>query len=214
MRSAVILAGGRGQRLGREKALLQFDNRPLICWTAEILLSAADELVVVARDQGHAGSLEEIVSDKTHPDRTGIRFTWDSINGFGPVAGIEAGLRAARGRLAFVTGCDLPFLNRMVIQRLFELADRGSGYEAAVPVQPDGRFEPLHSVYERERMQHACQRALERGERKVNLLLQELHVSWVPIEQLLPLDCEQLSFFNLNTREDLEKAQSLWAERR
>ncbi len=64
MRSAVILAGGRSQRLGREKALLQFDNRPLISWTAEILLSAADELVVVARDRGHAGSLEEIVSDK------------------------------------------------------------------------------------------------------------------------------------------------------
>jgi len=33
-----------------EKALLEFDGRPLICWMADTLLSAADELVVVARE--------------------------------------------------------------------------------------------------------------------------------------------------------------------
>jgi len=133
------------------------------------------------------------------------------------VAGLEAGLRMARGRFAFATGCDLPFLNLKVIQRLFDLANPEKGYEAyeaAVPVQRNGYFEPLHSVYERAKMHHACQRALERGERRIHIALQELHVNWVPKEHLLSLDPEQLSFFNLNTIEDLERARILWAGRR
>ena len=219
MRSAVILAGGNSHRLGLEKALLEFDGRPLICWTAEVLLLAADEVVVVAKDRDHARRLAQILLDRTPSNRTvsdqnRIRFTWDSICGFGPVAGLEAGLRMARGRFAFATACDLPFLNRMVIEKLFELADRDLGYEAAVPVQPNGYFEPLHSVYDRAKMQHACHRALERGERRIHVPLQELVVNRVPKEQFLPMDPEQLSFFNLNTREDLKMAQALWPEKR
>jgi len=218
MRSAVILAGGNSHRLGLEKALLEFDGRPLICWTAEVLLQAADEVVVVAKDRDHARRLAQIVLDRTPSNQTvsdqnRIRFTWDSIRGFGPVAGLEAGLRMARGRFAFATACDLPFLNRMVIEKLFDLADRDLGYEAAVPVQPNGYFEPLHSVYERAKMQHAFQRALERGERRIHVPLQELVVNRVPKEQFLPMDPELLCFFNLNTREDLKMAQALWLEK-
>ena len=210
MRSAIILAGGDSHRLGVEKALLEFDGRPLICWMAKTLLSAADELVVVARDQKHA---DRTLLDQTRSDRIWIRFTWDRVSGFGPVAGLEAGLGMARGRFAFAAACDLPFLNGMVIQRLFELADPGRGYEAAVPVQPNGYFEPLHSVYEREKMQASCQRALESGERRIHVPLQELVVNRVSKEHLLPMDPELLSFFNLNTREDLEKARALWQEK-
>jgi molybdopterin-guanine dinucleotide biosynthesis protein A len=129
------------------------------------------------------------------------------------VAGLEAGLGMAEGRFAFAAACDLPFLNGMVIQRLFDLADPGRGYEAAVPVQPNGYFEPLHSVYEREKMQASCQRALESGERRIHVPLQELVVNRVSKELLLPMDPELLSFFNLNTREDLEKARALWQEK-
>ncbi len=63
MRSAVILAGGNSRRLGAEKSLLEFEGKPLICWTAEKLSWAADEIVVVARDEAHAERLEEIISD-------------------------------------------------------------------------------------------------------------------------------------------------------
>ena len=218
----MILAGGNSHRLGLEKALLEFDGRPLICWTVSTLLLAADEVVMVAKDRDHAIRLAEIVSERAFSDKTNrtvsdqnrIRFTWDSISGFGPVAGLEAGLRMARSRFAFATACDLPFLNRMVIEKLFDLADRDLGYEAAVPVQPNGYFEPLYSVYERAKMQHACQRALERGERRIHVPLQELVVNRVPKEQFLPMDPELLCFFNLNTREDLKMAQALWLQKR
>ena len=63
MRSAVILAGGNSRRLGAEKSLLEFERKPLICWTVEKLSRAADEMVVVARSEAHAERLEKIISD-------------------------------------------------------------------------------------------------------------------------------------------------------
>jgi molybdopterin-guanine dinucleotide biosynthesis protein A len=217
MRSSVILAGGNGLRLGAEKSLLQFEGKSLICWTAEILSQAADEVIIVARDRRHAERLERTIFESNADAGSELSkafFTWDSIPGFGPVAGLEAGMRRARGRLAFATGCDLPFLKLEVIDRLFELADIMEGYEAAVPVQPNGFFEPLHSVYDREKMQIACFRALENGERRIHVPLQELCVNHVSIDQLRPLDPDLLSFFNLNTRADLETARALWPDHR
>ncbi|MFZ3147724.1 MAG: molybdenum cofactor guanylyltransferase [Methanothrix sp.] len=210
MRSAVILAGGESRRLGAEKSLLEFDGRPLICWTAERLSMTADEVVVVARSKAHAERLEKIISDYS-PAKTKVTFAWDRVAGFGPVAGLSAGMKEARGELAFATGCDLPFLSLQVIERLFELADE-EGYEAAVPVQPNGFFEPLHCVYHRENMRLACDRALEREERRIYAPLQELCVRRVHVDLLRSLDPDLLSFFNLNTREDLEKARALWPE--
>jgi molybdenum cofactor guanylyltransferase len=219
MRSSVILAGGNSLRLGAEKSLLEFEGKSLICWTLKVLSQAADEVIIVARDPRHAESLERTIFESNTDADAGSEFskavfTWDSIPGFGPVAGLEAGMRRARGRLAFATGCDLPFLKSEVIERLFELADESGGYEAAVPVQPNGFFEPLHSVYDREKMRSACIRALEKGERRIHVPLQELCVNHISIEQLRPLDPDLLSFFNLNTRADLETARALWPDHR
>ncbi len=200
MRSAVILAGGCGSRLGAgaEKALLEFEGRPLLCWTVEKLARVADEVVVAARDQMHSAFLRELVP--------GAVPAWDSVAGFGPVAGLDAGMRRARGRLVFATGCDLPFLNPGVVERLFELAE---GYEAAVPMSR-GFMEPLHSVYDRKRMIRACENALASGDRRIRTPLQELRANFVEVEELRTLDPELLSFFNLNTPEDMMRARKLW----
>lgn len=229
MRSAVILAGGRARRLGEEKALLEFDNRPLLCWTAGKLSQIVDEIIIVGRDRAHAERLAETISNfSSFSNSAGmvppklrapqevaleaapeIAFTWDRVEGFGPVAGLLAGMEKARGDLVFATGCDLPFLNLKVIERLFDLAGEES-YDAAVPVRPDGYFEPLHCVYRREKMLSACEGALERSERGLFSPLQELAVRRIHVDQLRPIDPDLLSFFNLNTREDLEQARKLW----
>lgn len=200
MRSVVILAGGCGSRLGAgaEKALLEFEGRPLLCWTVEKLEKVADEVVVAARDEGHALLLREMVPKAV--------LAWDSVAGFGPVAGLDAGMRRARGSLVFATGCDLPFLNPRVVERLFELAE---GFEAAVPVSK-GFMEPLHSVYDRKRMIRACESAIERGDRRIRAPLQELRANFVEVEELRSLDPKLMTFFNLNTPEDLTQARRLW----
>jgi molybdopterin-guanine dinucleotide biosynthesis protein A len=213
MRTAVILAGGNSRRLGTEKSLLLFGGRPLICWTAEKLSLVAEEIVVVARDQVHARRLEEAVSEFTQKS---IVFAWDRQPGYGPVAGIAAGMAEGKGDYAFATACDLPFLSPRVVERLFEIAceDEGQGCGGAVPVQPNGFFEPLHSVYPREKMAMACERAMEKGERRIHAPLQEIGARRVAVDRFRPLDGDLLTFFNLNTREDLERARALWPGRR
>jgi len=211
MRSAVILAGGSSSRLGAEKSLLEFGGSPLLCHIAETLLQVTDEVIVVARDENHARCLMEQVEGSE--SEAEAAFTWDSISGFGPVAGLDAGLRCAKGHLAFVTGCDLPFLNVEVIDQLFDLAKQ----EMAVrpwcqcsPMDSSSRFIPF---YDRKKMLCACQRALRRGERRIHVPLQELRVRRIPVQALRPLDSELLTFFNLNTAEDLNEARRIWSLR-
>jgi molybdenum cofactor guanylyltransferase len=210
MRSAVILAGGNSRRLGLEKSLLEFGDRPLLCWTVEKLFLVAEDIVVVARDGEHARRLEEVLSGLLSDE---VVFTWDSLPGYGPVAGIAAGMKRGRGTLAFATACDLPFLSPKVVEKLFQIAeDESCG--GAVPVQPNGFFEPLHSVYQKEKMQRACEMAIQRGERRIHAPLQEIGVRHVAVDLLRPEDCDLLTFFNLNTKEDLERAKVLWQDKR
>lgn len=195
----MILAGGAGSRLGTEKSLLKFGRKPLICWTAEKLKMAANEVIIVARDESQAALLHELPIDAV--------FTCDSISGYGPVAGLEAGMRRARGRMVFATGCDLPFLNVKVIEKLFEMAE---SYDAAVPVKQGGMMEPLHAVYDREKMLKACTAAVKRGERRIQAPLRDLKVNRIPVDLFRPIDPGLLTFFNINTPENLEEARRLW----
>ena len=213
MRTAVILAGGASRRLGAEKSLLIFDNKPLIFWTVQRLSSVADEIVVVSRDEAHSRRLEKVLSAYL-PGSIKPAMAWDSLPGYGPVAGIAAGMKRARGEFAFATACDLPFLSPRVVKRLFETAEEDPNCGGAVPVQPNGYFEPLHCVYHREKMRQACESAMAAGERRIFAPLQVIGMRHVAVDLLRPLDGDLLTLFNLNTREDLERALALWAERR
>ncbi len=53
---------------------------------------------------------------------------------------------------------------------------------------------------------------MEKAERRIHAPLQELRVRRVCVDLLRPLDPDLLTFFNLNTREDLEKARALWPD--
>lgn len=89
IRSCVILAGGTGRRIGSEKAFLEFFGSTMIERTEEIVSEVVDDVVVVARDEEQLERLRSTVS--------GARLSCDSVQGFGPVAGLAAGMAAARG---------------------------------------------------------------------------------------------------------------------
>ena len=213
MRTAVILAGGSSRRLGAEKSLLLFDGKPLLCWTVQRLSFVAEETIVVARDEAHSRRLEKVLSQFL-PGSIKPAMAWDSLPGYGPVAGIAAGMGLARAEFAFATACDLPFLNPRVVEKLFITAEEDPGCGGAVPVQANGFFEPLHCVYHREKMRQACEKAMAAGERRIFAPLQEIGIRHVAVELLRPLDADLLTFFNLNTREDMERAVALWEEKK
>jgi molybdenum cofactor guanylyltransferase len=190
MVSAIVLAGGQSRRMGRDKALIDYQGRPIIAHVIETLGVLTDDVVVVSnRSDLYSSFGARVVPDYDPP--------------CGPLGGIAVGLRAAQHSLAVVAACDMPFLNVSLLRWLIDLA---AGYDAVVP-QSGAEFEPLHAVYRRDCYQPIVQH-LERGERRVISFFAEVRLRPVPQAEWCVLDPAGRSFMNLNTPDDLGKLSS------
>ena len=186
--TGVILAGGSSRRMGHNKALLELDGRPLIAIIAERLRQVADEIVIAANDC----DAYRAYGDRCAPDH---------YSGMGTLAGIHAGLSAARHDLAFVVGCDMPFVNPTVIAWLMEHA---TGYDVTILQHADG-IEPLHAAYRKSCLGPIAE-ALEAGKRRAYAFHEQVRVRYVSPAEIAHLDPELRSFRNLNTPEEWREA--------
>ncbi len=193
--TGIILAGGGSRRLGRDKASEPVDGRPLLQWVAERLEQAAAEIVVVKA----AG--QRLPSIAT---RTPLKVTEDILPGRGPLAGIHSGLQSASHELSIAVGCDMPLLCVPLLRRLCELAE---GYDVVMPTR-GGQPQPLHAVYRRSCVA-AMEKELRAGRHRVISFLGAIRVRYVGEEEWASYDGEGLSFFNVNTEEDLRQASLL-----
>jgi len=205
VRSAVILAGGRGRRIGSEKAFMEFFGKTLIERAVDLVQEVAQDVVVVARDEEQKAHLQSLVP------KSKANLVCDYVPDYGPVAALASGLESAEGEYALAVGCDLPFLNPSLIGELFRLVE---GHDAAIPLREDGLLETLHAVYCADRMALACRKAIENDQRRILAPLEGLQVACVPVGELRSLDPRLLSFFNINTGEDLAEARRIWTDLR
>ncbi len=198
MKSAIILAGGRSSRFGEtDKSLLRIGNKTMLECIIDNLSGIVDEIIIVVSEVEQG---ERIISTL---GRASIAY--DSIVGFGPIAGILAGMKGAKSEYVATVACDMPFVNPDVVGLLFSLAE---GYDAAVPRWSDGKFEPLHAVYRRENMILIMREAVQRGENAIMAPLRALNVRYVPIEEdIQKIDAELKTFVNVNTPEDLKTSK-------
>ncbi|MXR22527.1 molybdenum cofactor guanylyltransferase [Halobacterium bonnevillei] len=200
MRSAVILAGGRSTRYGDgDKALADLGGTPMLRRVADRLDAVTDELVVNCRADQRDGHLDAL-DGYSNP----VRVALDPEPDEGPMAGIAAGLREARGEYGAVVACDMPFVDPAVVDRLF---DRADGHDAAVPEMDDGWYQTTQAVYRADAMAAACEAALERGDRKILAPLGDL--DWVAVPEADVASVGDVTTFeNLNTRDAVDDAAS------
>jgi molybdopterin-guanine dinucleotide biosynthesis protein A len=196
--SGVILAGGKGSRLGGvNKALLEVGYQTNIEWVLSALCPICSDLVLVANDESLA-SIE------------GVRLILDSEPHAGVLPALAQGLRTASGDLAIVVACDMPFLNAGLLEeQLRQAADA----DVVIPVL-DGRPEPMHAVYRRCTSLAAIRAALAAGEKRMISFLDQLRVVRLEETELRSFDPDLRSFFNTNTPEDLQKARQIAGKRR
>ena len=193
--AAVILVGGKSSRMGRAKALLPFDNEPLIAHVVRRLKSWFPEIIVVA------------APDQELPELSAV-LVRDEIAYQGPVSGIYHGLKAATKNVCFVTSCDAPFLNFELIDHLLEQI---SEYDVVVPFWQE-RFQPLHAIY-RTSVVPLLKEQLERGELRPIFLYDKVRTRKIQEADIRRLDPEGLSFLNMNSPADYDAALQLWRER-
>src|SRR5262245_61862853 len=194
--TAVVLTGGKSSRMGRPKALLLFDGEPLIVHLVRALKQMFAETVIVA------------APDQELPDLP-VTLVRDEVAYQGPVGGIYYGLKAARGEFCFVTSCDVPFLNPALISHLTAHISR---YDVVVPFW-ENRFQPLHAVY-RTKMLPLLKEQLDRGELRPIYLFDKVETCKVDEDAIRHFDPEGLSFLNMNTPDDYERALQRWSELR
>ncbi len=186
----MILAGGESRRMGRDKLPLMVGEKPLLDRVCLALAYRCDEVLVVG-EGGYAPAGARRVPD-LRPGRQG------------PLAGIEAGLLAARHRAIFVAAGDMPFLDGGFVGYLLGLLS--GGVPAVVPRFGE-MLHPLCAAYGRE-VRPAVSAALDRGARSVREMLEGLpNVRYVREEELRRLGDPGLLLLNVNSPEDLERAR-------
>ena len=194
--SAVILSGGKSSRMGRPKALLPFDDKPLIAHLVQRLSQRFADIVVVA------------APDQTLPSLP-VTLVHDAVAYQGPVGGICYGLQAVRGTAAFVTSCDVPFLQLPFIDYLVSQLDHNDrNYDVVVPVWQD-RLQPLHAVYRRRVIPHLQEQLAAQRLRPV-YLYDSVPTRKVSPTEIKRFDPEGLSFLNMNTQADYQAALVRW----
>lgn len=194
----VVLAGGRSTRFGEaDKALATLKGRPLVARVVDAVTAATDDapLLSVATD-AQADRLREALGDRpVEPVR-------DSEHRSGPLAGLDAAVRATDAPWLFVCACDMPRVTPAGVDALSDrLADhegRDSVVDAVVPLV-DGRDQPLHALYRRSALESAL--AALSGDDAVFALLDRLTVARVDAGDGSPLAAATT---NVNTRADLE----------
>jgi molybdopterin-guanine dinucleotide biosynthesis protein A len=193
--TVLILAGGRSRRMGRDKLWLELNGQPLVAHVVERVRLLADEIIFSTGQQDRFAELSQHLGLPT-------QIVSDDLPGAGPLAGLAAGLSAARNELVLALAADMPFVSLPLLAYMRALA---AGYDAVLPLLPDAagelRREPLHAFYRRTCLD-AIGRRLAAGTYQVVSFLPDVRVRDVSLAEVRQFDPDRLSFFNVNTPED------------
>jgi molybdenum cofactor guanylyltransferase len=189
--AAFILAGGKSTRMGRDKAFVNIDGRPLLQHALELARSVTADVRIVGSNEkfsAYAPIVEDVFRD------------------CGPLGGIHAALRASTTELSLILAVDMPFVTTEFLQYLIDVASESR--EAAVTVpRTDHGMQPLCAVYRRE-FAHEAEKALHAGRYKIDPLFNQVTTRVIQPEELQARGFSDCLFRNLNAPEDISRPET------
>ncbi|MBA1265566.1 molybdenum cofactor guanylyltransferase MobA [Stutzerimonas stutzeri] len=180
--SILLLAGGRGQRMGgHDKGLVVWHGKPLVAWPQRIARPLTDDLLISCNrnPEYYAPFADRLISD-------------DESDFPGPLAGIRAGLAAARHQWLLVLPCDAPLIDEALLLQLHNAAQEAP--DTPVMLRRGEQWEPLFCIIPL-RLAAAIEAAWQAGERSNRRILLKLGARSLD----LPEDDPRLA--NLNSPE-------------
>jgi molybdopterin-guanine dinucleotide biosynthesis protein A len=196
--TSIVLAGGKAKRLGKDKLLEMVGGRPMLQRVVDNLTPVSGHiLLVVAQGQG---------CPAVEARQARVDCMQDVYPGKGALGGIYTGLSATFSRHGLVVAADMPFLNSDLLRHLVSLS---TDFDVVMP-RVGGEIEPLHAVYSQACLP-AIREELERSQLQIRVFLDKVRVRYVEEAEIDRFDPRHLSFFNVNTPEDLMKAQEIAA---
>jgi len=189
MSTAAILAGGRARRLGgRDKSQLVIDGRTILDRQLHVLHRIADRVVIVANEPARFAGL-------------GVPVFGDLVPDAGALGGIYTALALANDPV-LVVACDMPYLTAPFLTRVMGAAH---DVDIVVPRAADG-YHPLCACYTQACAEPIRQR-VDRGELKVLDLFDDVHVRTIDPVEIAAFDPDGLLLLNINTPDDLARAE-------
>jgi molybdopterin-guanine dinucleotide biosynthesis protein A len=128
-----ILAGGRGLRIGGEKAIVELHGKPLICYPVEAAREVLSRVAILAK------------TGTRLPPLPGVDVWIEPEYPRHPLVGITQALALAGGRPVLICAGDLPFVTPGLIRRLVKV---NPGRAPAVVASCEGRMQPLLGCYQ------------------------------------------------------------------
>ena len=198
--SAVILAGGFSRRFGSDKGLVTLAGKPLVLHMIDRVSKLVDEVLLIISSETQKKSFEHIIANKA-------KMVLDKYGSQSPLVGAITGFEAAKGEYSLLLPCDTPLVSEQIVQLLLDMCTNRS---AAIPRWPKGYIEPLQAVYHTETALTAAKTALEQGKRNMQSMIDKLEgVRYVSTKVLEQLEPNLSTFVNINTPQDLKKAESI-----
>ncbi|MDQ5980082.1 MAG: molybdenum cofactor guanylyltransferase [Verrucomicrobiota bacterium] len=186
--TGVVLAGGHSRRMGRDKATLAHEGRPMWERQAGVLRAAGCDVIALVRQPGQAplGLPDDVL-------------LWhDPVADAGPLAGLHTALNHSRTLLVAVLAVDMPRIDAWWFQWLGTYCGSNIG---AITTRPDGLHEPLAAIYPRTALEEITRRLASGADRSLHSLATELMQRH--LLRSVPLPAHELwRVANWNTPED------------
>jgi molybdopterin-guanine dinucleotide biosynthesis protein A len=187
--TAIVLAGGRSSRFGRDKLIEPIDGRPLLHHAIDAVRPLSSEVIVVVAP----GSVADVPP--------GVRVVHDRVAFDGPLAGVLAALEAAAAPVVVVVGGDMPDLVPGVIRAMLAALDEPT--TEAATLDHAGRPRPLPMTLRRDAALSTARRLIDSGERRLAALPDALRTTVIAEGTWRALDPDARTMRDIDTPADL-----------
>jgi molybdopterin-guanine dinucleotide biosynthesis protein A len=188
--TGIILAGGIGSRMGENKALKKLAGETLIERTVNRLSKSVHQIILVTNSPEEFSFLN-------------IPMVPDILKGIGPLAGILTGLTHSATELNFFMACDLPFIHSEAIDYLLKMR----GTFDLIAYQTEKGVEPFCAIYSKKLIAE-IQSRIQKRNYEIHTLFNGKNAKLIHFNPQLRFYHPDL-FFNVNSPDDLKKAQDL-----
>ncbi len=195
--SCIILAGGKSTRLGHDKVLETVGNTSLLEQVISRIDPLSKEIIIVTAKER---TFTQLAS------RPKVKVVSDIFPGQGSLGGIYTGLVKSDSFYNLVVAADMPFVNTSLLRYMIGICE---GFDFVLP-RVNGLFEPLHAIYSKNCIT-PIESILNEGKKVIVELFKYVKVKYVEADEVDKFDPQHLSFFNINTKEELELAKKIAA---
>jgi molybdopterin-guanine dinucleotide biosynthesis protein A/molybdopterin-guanine dinucleotide biosynthesis protein len=198
-----ILAGGKSSRMGKDKAGLLLDGKTFVERAALALSTVAENLFVVGKGSENSHGMPVLLDDFHGKE---------NISRHGAIIGLQTALKNTIAAWAAILACDLPFASGELFVDLALFRD--DKVDAVVPVEKDGRPQPLHAIYRPARCLTVVDTMIRGNDWSLKNLLSCIRTRYVGFDQIKDIPNSEFLFLNVNNPEDYAESKLILARTR